>query len=774
MVNPHVGKRRSVPAFDSLEQIQLLSTASLVRGIWTIRGTGGADTIVVSRDTKHPEMLLAENNGQTVGSVRASKVRQIRLNGLGGNDTLKIDESHGAVKIRATLNGGPGKNVLIGGSGPTVLDGGQTKTSLLQPGIGPTTLVRGLATDSVQRFGSLAAFRQFLSRSAAKLGGTGLRRSGPIAAITAPVADGNTPTPSAATGSHSTTNVQVPGVGEADIVETDGTNLYLISRGELVIVDASKPAAPSVTSRTALDGSPQGEYLDGSRLTVLSRVWQPDPASPAAGAKSDVAFVRPWIQGVSRVEVTTFDVSDPTHPRILQQTALDGSYSDSRMINGKLEIVLQSDLFYGYWGGDPVPLAVAGAGSSTTPTSLADAPVDRILPNFNATVFAADGTKTTRSGLITQPQDILAPTVGDDANLISVVVLDTRGTRPGPVGAESLLGSYESSIHVTSDRIYLFSPRWDDQGNATTSVYQFNLNGSDPKLAATGTVPGSLYNPYSADASGGYLRVATSSWQGNATDNGVYVLQQKGDRLNVVGMVDHIAPGESIYATRFEGDRVFMVTFKQVDPVWAIDLSKPASPAVVGKLTMPGFSTFLQPIDANTLLGIGRDADPDTGRTTDLKLALFDVHDLSHPSLIATQTIAPSALQWTWSNAAWDPHALGWFPELGAVAIPVEGYAPIPTGTDPLLPNWKSISNLYVYRINASAGSRAFQPLGTVDHTSAVMRSVRIGDVLYSIADEDVQSVQVVAGGLVPLGHVTIQTDTSGWPSGGGIGPLLL
>src|SRR5262249_23684129 len=136
----------------------------------------------------------------------------------------------------------------------------------------------------------------------------------------------------------------------------------------------------------------------------------------------------------------------------------------------------------------------------------------------------------------------------------------------------------------------------------------------------------------------------------------------------------------------------------------------------------------------------------------------------------------PDGTRWTWSDAEWDPHALGWFPELNVVAIPVQGSGPVqpvPVATDPASVAWTSRSDLYVFRIDTStgAGAQAFQTLGTVAHTSSVTRSVRIDDVLYSIADQDVQSVRVVASGLNPLGQVTIQTADSGWP--GGPGPIV-
>jgi hypothetical protein len=764
-----------LPGVEHLERLQLLSS-SFIGGIWTIKGTPGPDTIAVDRSPTDPGQLRAFVDGRLIDTRAASSVRRIHLEGLGGNDTLEIDESHGPIAIAAVLSGGAGQNILIGGSGPTMLDGGPGKDSILQPGTGPTALRRGVAADSVRPFGSLRAFRRFLAHAAANPAGTGPVLNGAAGgAVTDPAAP-TAPTPTGAAGSHSTTNVQVPGVGEGDTVETDGSFLYLLSRGELVIVDARQPGALAVASRTTIEGSPLAEYLDGSRLTVLSSLWQAPLTPLAGGAGAPVSTPVIWFPGSAKVEVTTFDVSDPTSPKVVKQTELDGSYAGSRMVDGRLYLVLQSDLF-GALGGGPVPAAgagaVAGKGHRSGPAARARgrgrASIDRILPGFTAMATAPGGTTTTRSGPISRPQDILEPASGDAANLISVVVLDTRSPDPGPIGSASLFGSYASNMYVTPGNLYIFSPHWDAHGDATTSIAQFALAGTSPSLVATGSVPGTLLDQYSADANAGYLRVATTAWSSDTPDNGLYVLQQQGDRLNVVGMVDQLAPGERLDAARFEGNRAFLVTFHQVDPLWSIDLTNPTAPMVAGRLTLPGYSEYLQPIGTDYLLGLGRDVNPATNETTDLKLSLFDVHDLSHPALVASQAIAPDGSQWTWSDAEWDPHAFGWFPELNVVAIPVEGSVPIPAeapGTNPTFVPWMPQSDLYVFRIDTAAGAQAFQALGTVAHTSSTTRTVRIDDVLYSIANEDVQSVRVMDNGLDPLGQVTIQTETSGWPGG--------
>lgn len=725
-----------------------LLSAGLVGGVWSITGTNRADVLTVDRSPDQPDLLRAFRNGRLIGTADAGQVREIRLDGRGGADTLRIDETHGAIDHRAVLLGGPGRNTLVGGSGPTVLDGGPGGQSLLRPGTGPTTLRQGIAADAVRPFGSGQAFRQFLSQAARRLGsGPGPVFRGPggaLVPVAAPVLD--TARLEASTG-HSQTNVQVAGVDEADIVETDGRSLFLLSRQELVIADVRQADAPVIASRTPLDGWPLAEYLDGDRLTVLTAVYPTSaPARLAAGAVPALVA-----RSGGQVQASTYDVSDPTQPKLVLRTAVDGQYRDSRYVDGKLQLVLQSDLLAGYWGS---PMALAAARTGNVASRLARAGDASVLPTVTSTAFGADGQKLdSRTGLLVRPAAIYRPVAGDDANLISVVVLDARGSTAGPVGSAAMLGSYASTLHVTKDTLDIFSPRWDQAGGDTTSIARFALNGgADPTLVATGTVPGSLINSYAADARGDDLRVATTTWRDGRPSSGLYVLRAQGDRLNTVGKVEGLAPGESLFAARFEADRAYLITFEQVDPLWAVDLTDATAPKVVGELKVPGFSRFLQPVADGYLLGIGRDVDPATQRTTDLQLSLFDVRDLSRPSLVGTYNIAPSGDGWTWSGAEWDPHAFGWFPELGVVAVPVQG------GSFSAEGRYVPQSRLEVVRVDTAGGARALTSLGAVAHDSGVVRSVRIADAVYSIADLDLRSVRVRENGLDPLGRLVIQT----------------
>ncbi|MFO0957780.1 MAG: beta-propeller domain-containing protein [Isosphaeraceae bacterium] len=678
-------------------------------------------------------MLKAFENGRLVATQRAERVREIHLVGRGRGNTLKIDQSHGLIRAASVLDGGVGSgNLLVGGSGLTVYRNGR-------------------ASDSLTPFGSDRAFRRFLADRSASM------RNRPWP--NAPTAGGSTSLTKPTDSGYSHTNVQVPGVDEADLVESDGSSLFVISGSNLVVVNAQDPSNLSVASKTPIDGSPIAEYLDDGRLTVLSSLWTPLEGRLPAG-KQGVGLPALWLRGQGQTEVTVFDVSDPSRPpSIVQQTKIDGNYDDSRMIGGKLYLITQADLLSGLWM-TPMVLGVANAGDSKGAPDLSRTPLDRLLPGYTSVVYNTDGTSKAASGLLVQPSDILDPIGENDANLLAISVLDIRGSTPGPVGGSAMMGSYASTIHVDANSLSIFSPVWNTD-TASTEIVQFSLSGTNPALLATGSVPGTIFDPYSADSEGGYLRVATSANFGTSSDNGVYVLQAHSGRLDIVGMVDGIAPGESILSARFQGGRAFLVTYEQTDPLWGIDLSDPRSPRVAGSLVVPGYSAFLQPIDSETILGIGREVDPASREVLGLKLSLFNVNDLSHPSLIATQEMTPPGASWAWSNAEWDPHALGFFPESGVVAIPLQGYGPADHAD--VSGDWRLQSDLAVYRIDPARG---FRPLGVVEHDSTVERSIRIGDVLFSIADREVKAVRIGDVSLTSLGSVTIGTDDT---HGGGL-----
>jgi hypothetical protein len=172
-------------------------------------------------------------------------------------------------------------------------------------------------------------------------------------------------------------------------------------------------------------------------------------------------------------------------------------------------------------------------------------------------------------------------------------------------------------------------------------------------------------------------------------------------------------------------------------------------------LKVPGFSRYLQPVGEGYLLGIGRDADPDTGRTLGLKVSLFDVRDPAAPTEVDTILIDQPENSWSWSEAEWNHHALGFFPELGLVVLPVSGSRPATTETPDEFgfTPWVNEYTAYVLQIDATG----IAELGRIDHDSPLLRTTRIGSVIHSIADRDLQAVERVPSGLLPRGSVELQ-----------------
>ena len=269
-------------------------------------------------------------------------------------------------------------------------------------------------------------------------------------------------------------------------------------------------------------------------------------------------------------------------------------------------------------------------------------------------------------------------------------------------------------------------------------------------LTAMGAVPGVTLNQFSLDESDdGLLRVATTSGFGDQASSGVYSLAASAGNLQTIGSVTGLAPGERIYSVRFIGDRGYVSTFRQIDPLFVIDLANPAKPRVVGELKVPGFSSYLHPLDATHLLGIGRDVDPDTGRVLGLQLSIFDVGDPANPKRTATYTFEGEGWQ-SWSAALWDHHALSWFAQQGILALPVQQG------------DWWAGSNgLVVFKVDTSS-TEGFTNLGEITHDGSVQRSVRIGEFLYSISAGEVK-VHRLDAPTVEIGSTRLTAAVDPW-----------
>jgi uncharacterized secreted protein with C-terminal beta-propeller domain len=274
-----------------------------------------------------------------------------------------------------------------------------------------------------------------------------------------------------------------------------------------------------------------------------------------------------------------------------------------------------------------------------------------------------------------------------------------------------------TSLYVANDqrwRLNVWPGRPDPGLSQRTDIYRFDVAGArPPALAASGSVPGWLVNQYALSEWDGHLRVATTD--DRAGTSAVRVLSQRGTKLAQVGVVGGLGKGERIYSVRFVGPRGYVVTFKQTDPLYSVDLSDPERPRVTGTLKITGYSAHLQPVGDNRLVGIGQEANAE-GLVGGTQLSLFDVSDPAQPRRLA-QVQLPGAQ----SEAEWDPHALLWWPATRLLVVPVTfGYAATAQGA-----------------LALRVGDGGLAQLGTVrpPGNDPVRRSLVVGDVLWTLSD---------------------------------------
>ncbi len=572
----------------------------------------------------------------------------------------------------------------------------------------------------------------------------------------------------------SETNTQVDGVDEGDIIESDGNYLYVLNGQDLLIVKAVPAGDLQQTARVRIDGSPVAEYLDGNRLTVISSEFA------YANYYSLPFRGRFYSPGSSSTIVSTFDITDRANPTLVKQATIDGSYIDSRSINGQVHLITTNDvslpepeldgtttidvpIYYpiGIAIDEPftsfseveAPTGEVDAPLSTMPTGIGtpitetvevekyesresyiariretlDELIDEVVPRYE--VITSGGLAA--EGAISEIESISRIADANSDSLMSVITIDTRDTQPGLVSSSSLFASYSNGIYANRDHLYVFSPIWEAE-HAQTRVLEFAWANGDRaiELLATGVIDGTLLNQFSADEFEGKLRVATttSSFANNTFTqaNNLVVLENVNGTLTQVGAVENFAANEQIYSVRFNGDQAFVVTFRRIDPLFVFDLSDPTTPVITGELEVPGYSSYLKLIDQNHLLAIGRS-------TTDAatKVALYDVSDPANPVEV-DEDILPS---WTWSIAEWDHKAVGYFGAKQTLAIPVSSYSH-DTNT--------ARNELFVFKFDVSqTGENAIRQIGTVTDDSYIVRSAYIGDTLYTISGNSVIASQL-------------------------------
>ena len=379
---------------------------------------------------------------------------------------------------------------------------------------------------------------------------------------------------------YSKTNVREAGVDEGDVVKTDGSYLYILkSSGSVRIVDirGTKMKEIAEIQPEKLNESIEDLYLDGDRLMLVTTGYE----SSMEEAESDMYTVNRY----QYTALTVYDITEREHPEMTGRITQEGDYRQSRK------------------NGDYVYLLTQYS------PSLGDSFEDSsVIPLVNeqklaiSDVYLPDQTS--------QPDYLVASGINiqDPENVIS----------------SKAIVSGAADFYMSSDNLFICNNNWND-GKSSTEILRFACEDGEITAGAMCELPGFLNDTFSLDEYQGYLRVLLTE-DSNGESNSLYILDED---MQVTGAIRDLADGETIRSARFMGTIAYFVTFRQTDPLFCADLSDPDNPQILSELKLTGFSSYLHPYGDHLLLGVGYEAEEETGSQTGVKLSMFDISEPS-------------------------------------------------------------------------------------------------------------------------------------------------
>jgi Beta propeller domain len=567
---------------------------------------------------------------------------------------------------------------------------------------------------------------------------------------------------------YSGTNVQEVGVDEPDIVKTDGTRILALAQGSLHYVDVQSGAPALVSSVPVLAADSEYYGYDAGEMLVHGNRVLLSVSRGAGDLPVEIreAFGLTEEDYMPVVQLVEIDVSNPAAMKVVSSLYIEGAYVSGRLHDHTARVVLSSqvenlqfkypwdfldenDIVIDEWSGGWDELAYAKAeaeAESYNRRIVLDTDIDAWVPSY---VFEPAGQELQRGQLV-GCQRMMRPGTHAGLGTLSVLTIDMAKA----LGLGDAVGIFSEgqTVYASSENLYVATRPFmeetaegpmlaaaDPEFEFNSYVHKFDITSEDAAhYQASGKVPGYLLSQWAMSEHEGDLRVASTDWGwGDSSESYVSVLRQKGERLDLVGQVAGLGKGEQIYAVRFIADVGYVVTFRQTDPLYTIDLTTPEAPAMVGELKINGYSAYLHPVGEGLLLGVGQDG-TDDGQLLGTQVSLFDVSDPANPAVLSQHALG----EWGSSEVEFDHHAfLYWGPSQLAV-FPVQTWAwDEETGED------MSFTGAVAYRIDAENG---IELVGTIEHDQAALdpdiwygsnirRSMVIGDQLFTMSNEGVQ-----------------------------------
>ena len=532
-------------------------------------------------------------------------------------------------------------------------------------------------------------------------------------------------------GDYSTTNKQVEGVDEADLVKTDGSFIYSISENRVIITDVRNPDELAVADELVFEEElyPQQLFLNDGVLVVIGSKYSIMPMD---------GMEREYFPHMGMTTVHLYDIDNPASPELLREFGTEGNLNGARLAGNVLYYV--TNVYPDFW----------------------------IMEQQNDPELRPHTYDSKNGGTLTpMPYDSLSILPGTMEGSYSVIsTIDLAEPSQNDISTKGFLGGSEQ-MYMSKDHLYLtaaaYIPAESEDGTVTdsnadiaiwmpqtanTEIFKFALEGTDVQFIASSEVAGSLLNQFSMDEHNGYFRIATTegfAWNVNEpSKNHLFILDAG---MKQVGAVEDLAKGERIYSARFIGDKAYMVTFKETDPLFVIDVSAPSAPKVLGELKIPGFSNYLHPLDENHLIGFGADTklEPVKGGeprvvTGGMKISLFDISDFSNPQEKDNEIIGGPG---TYSQLQYDHKALFIHPEKNLYGFPLTMYSE----TDGKYVEFEG-EGAMIYTITPDGITEAANLISPSDMqyedwAKSVQRILYSGDNLYTVANSEVKSYKL-------------------------------
>ncbi|MCG3173815.1 MAG: hypothetical protein GMKNLPBB_02020 [Myxococcota bacterium] len=541
------------------------------------------------------------------------------------------------------------------------------------------------------------------------------------------------------------TNVQEEGVDEDDFVKTDGEHIYLLQGADLVILKSWPADKTSEIARYRLGDNGndrntwgQSMFLHKDRLAVFSQVYEYPQHQEGREYNPEDYFYG--------TRVTVLNIKDRAKPVLERKIDIEGWLTGGRMVSGQIYAISNAQIraVWDFWS-DLYNKKIINLPERTWKETkeelkalkdayrpvfrayvtgkMGDGDVTRLFPRRRT--YNSEG-KLTNQAPLYACTDLYLPEQITQLGFLNLTHFNLEGE---PVIRSIGLMAQGWELYASTGNLYVaLSSRWwwwgwgGDQDHSQADIHKFKMRGpnGDPVYEATGVVDGWILNQFSMSEYNDHLRVATTDnrWEAGGprdetTDKGgnhIIVLKQEGRDLAITGQLRNLAPGERIFAARMMGPKGYLVTFRNVDPLFTLDLSDPANPRKVGELKIPGFSSYIHPMGENHLLTIGQDAD-DQGVVTGMHLQVFDVSNFADPK--RTHQFKISTGRWSsWSEAMWDHKAFTYHPVKKVLGIPLNIYDWSEDGTS----KGEHFSGLALFKASADG----FQEIGRVNHTDMV------------------------------------------------------